>query len=527
MSDSWSRLLEYRTRARNWVGRHVGIADTRLRVARLLDAAFDYGWDEVEADFEVLGHRADFLLLLSGTPWGIVIVQPMGSGFCPTPPPEAFVMADGAGVAWCWLTDGLTLQLYHVSATLALTRVIQCDLLDDDERDLQSAWHLMCRDGVTSGRLDRFRQERERPDHDAVRRALTAPAVLLALQETLARDFVRPGDSDELALLVARLCAPPPVTVSARQITAPTPPTMPPEAVVTATASPLDAPAVGQPDDGGVAFLADDDDDADDAALGMAEGADDPEPADAPVATVDDSPDELAWRLPTGEVAEPEEITVTDLAPTADEVSPADTEAPTKRRRRGGWRLVDDADSGGADVAAVTALAIPDPADAEPDPSAGNGLGSAPLDGTDDLGSGQAATLPDGDGSHQLPPVGGDRTAGRFDQDQLIAAGAPAPTETILTTLERQRQTHHRLRQNIQDLRENRERLQDALAELQGDYPERFERKAANQIANSRRQAAQSAKPASWTLLGHLQSLGNGYWEWSAADDAGPGVRLN
>jgi hypothetical protein len=102
----------------------------------------------------------------------------------------------------------------------------------------------------------------------------------------------------------------------------------------------------------------------------------------------------------------------------------------------------------------------------------------------------------------------------------------PPAADTLLTTMEKQRQTHERLRQNLKDLKENRARLQDALSELQRDYPERFERTMEAPGAEPAGVGA-GAKPASWTLLGHLQALGNGYWEWCAADNGGPGVRLN
>ncbi|MBC7544765.1 MAG: hypothetical protein H7338_18740 [Candidatus Sericytochromatia bacterium] len=120
-----------------------------------------------------------------------------------------------------------------------------------------------------------------------------------------------------------------------------------------------------------------------------------------------------------------------------------------------------------------------------------------------------------------------DRTATSQAPERATGAAPPARNESILSTLARQRQTHDRLRQNLRDLRENRVKLQDALSELQQDYPERFERMAAGESPKGARQATESQKPASWTLLGHLQSLGHGYWEWSAADGAGPSVRLN
>ncbi|MBC7545655.1 MAG: hypothetical protein H7338_23240, partial [Candidatus Sericytochromatia bacterium] len=314
MSDSWQQLLAYRTRARAWVDRQVGLADTRLRVARLLDVGFDYSWDEVEADFEILGHRADFLVRLADAPWGIVMVQTMGTGLCATPPPEAFVMADGAGVSWCWLTDGLVIQLYHVGVDLVLSRIMHCDLLADDEADLRAFWRLLCREGVSSGRLEQHRQDRERPDHEAVRLALLTPEVLTALQTELARDFRRPGETSDLAGMVAWLCRVPPTP-----------------------------PIPGGDGDRGAAAACSDPAGAHlhEPSLMLAIGPNGCLAAPEDAVHGEAADDGLTWQTPSGQVDPPHLLgddTGESLEMAHDTPLPV---SPAKRRRRGGWRLLE------------------------------------------------------------------------------------------------------------------------------------------------------------------------------------------
>jgi hypothetical protein len=380
MEQAWERLLDYRERVRGWVQGEVSLADTRLRVARLLDAGFGFGWDDLEADVETMGHRADFALRIDGRRWGVVLVRPMGSGAGEGAPSEAFVLADGAGVHWTWVTDGVTVAVWHVDPDLVARPVASLNLLGDTEGALKTVWERLCRDGIRQGRLDTHRLSLLRPDAAAIRQALQSPAVLAALRQTLLGSFPEPGSTDDLA-----------------------------------------------------ASLAD-----------LLDGDDDWQPADAAV-----PPTASPTRHPPGPPDRPE----------APPVAAAPTPSPT-------------------------VVLPPPPAPAVPPPAKG-----APA------------------------PV------------QPHRNGRPEPVpDTLLTAMEKQRQTHERLRQNLQDLRDNRARLQDALVELQRDYPDRLERLATPKVAEP---VGAGAKPASWTLLGHLQSMGNGYWEWSAADEGGPGVRLN
>jgi hypothetical protein len=415
---AWERLLDYRERVRGWMGNDVSLADTRLRVARLLDGGFGYGWDDLEADFQAMGHRADFALAVDGRRWGAVLVRAMGSGTGDGPPPEAYVLADGAGLCWTWVTDGTALTVFHVGPDLVARPVVALDLIRDDEARLRRSWDVICRDGVAAGRLEQHRLSLLRPTPADIRQALSSPPVLAALQQVLARSFPNPGSADDLADGLADL-------LDGDWEMAPE---LPPTA-----GSPLALPA--------------------------------PPLADAPPAIAHPSRDANVQAAP--------------LAMTDDGQGPCPSADGADRH---------------APPAAVS------------------------------MGQPEPLHLP----AMDLAPVAPDEPAPAATSDRP-ASPPPLrrqdpPSHTLLTAMEKQRQTHERLRQNLLELKENRARLQDALSEMQKDYPERFERPQAPREAEA---VGAGAKPASWTLLGHLQAMGNGYWEWCAADNGGPGVRLN
>lgn len=375
-SPAWERLLDYRQRLTGWMAGPVSLADTRLRVARLLDAGFGFGWDDLEADVETLGHRADFALRIDGQRWGVVLVRPMGSGTGAGAPPEAYVLADGAGLRWTWVTDGVALAVWHVGTDLVAQLVSALDLRHDSDEALQAVWERLCRDGIEQGHLESHRRRLLRPTVADVSAALLAPPVLAALRQTLLATFPEPGSDGDLAAVIRRLA-----------------------------------------------------------------DSDDTEPGPGP--------------MPPALVPSP---------------------------------------------APVVAVPAPPPAAVEPASLAGSPAGEGPTAG-----------------SPTPPHVPDDGPAPRRRRTEPAA-------DTLLTAMEKQRQTHERLRQNLQDLRDNRARLQDALVEMQRDYPDKLQRHAA---ARRQEPVATAAKSASWTLLGHLQAMGNGYWEWSAAEEGGQGVRLN
>jgi hypothetical protein len=338
IEQAWACLLDYRSRVGGWRRGAMSLADTRLRVARLLDAGFGFGWD-VEADVQTLGHQADFALHVAGERWGVVLVRAMGTGTGDSPPPEAFVLADGAGCRWTWLTDGTTVVVFHVDPDLVARQVLTMDLSSDSEADLRRHWELLNQPGVATGRLETYRQQQLRPGPAEIHQALQAPAVLQALRQTLAGTFPNPGSDEELIAQV----------------------------------------------------------------MALTDGQ-------------DDRPD--APRPPVRDVA---------------------------------------AGAGPAAGDAVATLSEP-PALAAPQPD-----GEAPV-----MAAPEAPALVE----DPAPPPAGQPAPRRPPR--------PAPVaDTLLTAMEKQRQTHERLRQNLQDLKDNRARLQDVLTEMQRDEPERLERRLA------------------------------------------------
>ncbi len=396
IEQAWACLLDYRSRVTGWHQSTLSLADTRLRVARLLDAGFGFGWD-VEADVRSLDHQADFALHVAGERWGVVLVRAMGTGTGEGPPPEAFVLADGAGCRWTWVTDGVAVVVFHVDQDLVARQVLTMDLAAGNDADLRRIWELMSQPGVARGRLETYRRSRLRPGPQALRQALQDPAVLQAMRQVLATTFPNPGSDDELLDQMRHLFA-----------------------------------------------------EDDDPPIGPASG-----PASRPDLTAE-HPDEPDATAP--EPASPQPCMAID--PTVQVA----TELP-------------------APVSAAPELAAPE-------------------------------SLPESDLQATQPSLPGPNRKRRQ---------APS-ADSLLTAMEKQRQTHERLRQNLQDLKDNRARLQDALTEMQRDEPERLERRAAERAPQV---VGAGAPSASWTLLGHLQAMGNGYWEWSAADEGGPGVRLN
>lgn len=548
----WEQLLAYRSQAGQWQQRGLGLAATRLRVAKLLESAFGYGLDDVEADIDFNGTRADFVLLHGGSPWASVIVRAMADGLAAVPPPETFVIADASGLAWCWVTDGLGVQVYHIAPDLMPSRIIRCHLLSDTDVDLQTAWRLLHHGSLDSGDLEAYRQARERPDDEAVAAALLSPDVLDALHDALAADFPRPGTVSELAIQVRRVLRGKPAAApdahDASTLAIPPEPAMHPSPAA-AQAIPASLP----PDQPGLppsrleqappapSQTVEPIPEAIKSNIAMANGTTGPAPVAAETIDLPPAPS------PTRQVAS----SLSALLP--------------KRRRRTNWRV--EAGSNVKNLPPVSPrnghrdTEVPAPGDdteteddspaAPPSASVAN-AGLVAATSRLDAGSiGIDTPMPIGP-KIDAPPIDTDISLptdaltdprptatdiqlatqatiaapstmpGVASCDMPSPAGPPVsprpqsansrPTGTSLrSAIERQRQAHERLRQNLRDLRENRARLQDALAELREDYPERF----AAMLDAQRQQASEPPvkTPSSWIRLGPVQAFGNGYWE--------------
>lgn len=558
----WEQLLAYRRQAGQWQQRGLGLAATRLRVAKLLESAFGYGLDDVEADVDFNGTKADFVLLHGDSPWASVIVRAMADGLAAVPPPEAFVIADASGVAWCWVTDGLGVQVYHIAPDLMPSRIIRCHLLSDSDIDLQTAWRLLHHESVSAGDLEAYRQARERPDDEAVAAALLSPDVLDALHDALAADYPRPGTASELAIQVRRVLrdkaaaspnaslaalATPTVDASALAvIPEPSVTPAPSSALAIPEAPPLDQPEL-PPSSLEQAPPAPDRTvepipEAIESSASVAHGPSGPAPVSAEAVDLPPAPSPTRqvasslsallpkrrrrtnWRVEAGSNAK-------TLPPVSPRNGPRDTEVPA---------FGDDTDTEDDSPAATldSSVADDDLVPAEPTldvwpigldtPVPTKMMLDAPSTETD-------ASLPtemmldapsiETDASLSANLTIATPTAAP-DAESSVAPPAPAgpiesprpqlassrPTGTSLrSAIERQRQAHERLRQNLRDLRENRARLQDALAELREDYPERF-----TAMLDAKRQQPSEPPvktPSSWIRLGPVQAFGNGYWE--------------
>ncbi|MFC7328663.1 hypothetical protein [Marinactinospora rubrisoli] len=158
--------------------------DTRMLVTDFLSEGLDYQkYDHLTTEYRTQGESADYGIRIDDRLFALTEVKRCGQDLDARNLRQVRTVAAGEDVEWLVLTNGRVWQVYHLTDGSVVERVLEVDLLDEENRTatIDALFHLS-RSAVQHERLAKLREWRVALERAPLAEALQAPAVIDAIR---------------------------------------------------------------------------------------------------------------------------------------------------------------------------------------------------------------------------------------------------------------------------------------------------------------------------------------------------------